>query len=203
MRKKDQTKARRIEAFINDFFLNNYRSPSIREIEAGIGISRQTVYRYLLDLCDSGRVRNLNGSFITELIESSLPHFNSNLPLAGSVSCGPPLMEEAWSGTNITGFLSFLDKTAPYYILRANGDSMKNAGIDEGDYIIIKKANTASYGEIVVAENEYSENTLKRLLFDPQLQRPILHPENPAYSDIIPQEIKIQGIAIHVIKRIE
>ena len=79
---------------------------------------------------------------------------------------------------------------------------MKGAGIDEGDCIIVRKSKTANYGEIVVAMNEHNENTLKRLLFDPKLNRPVLHPENPDYEDIIPDELIIQGIAVSIIKRI-
>ena len=202
MRTKDQLKAQRIQSYINEFFRKNYRSPSLREIEAGTGISRQTAHRYLADMCDDGSVRNLNGNYVTGLIESySSTSFDNRQPI-GSISCGPPQMEEAWSGNSANDFFHDLGYDGSYYILRANGDSMKGAGIDEGDCIIVRKSKTANYGEIVVAMNEHNENTLKRLLFDPKLNRPVLHPENPDYEDIIPDELIIQGIAVSIIKRI-
>ena len=79
---------------------------------------------------------------------------------------------------------------------------MIDAGIDDGDYVVIRQQDTADPGQIVVALLE-DEATLKRYYPEPEKKRVRLHPENEAMDDIIVKHCDIQGIAISVIKSLE
>ena len=84
-----------------------------------------------------------------------------------------------------------------FYVLRAKGDSMIDAGIDDRDLVVVRQQNTADYNQIVVALIE-DEATLKR--YRPEADRVILHAENPEFEDIIVDSCAIQGVAVKVIK---
>ena len=84
-----------------------------------------------------------------------------------------------------------------FFLLRAKGDSMINAGIDDGDLVVVRQQPTAVYNQIVVALVD-DEATLKR--FRPQPDCVYLHPENPSYDDIIVRDCVIQGVAVKVLK---
>ena len=88
-----------------------------------------------------------------------------------------------------------------FYILRANGDSMIDAGIETGDTVVIRKQNTAQFGDIVVALAD-GQNTLKTYAYDEELERVMLQPENEEYDPIYPNELYIQGVAVNVIKKL-
>ncbi len=76
---------------------------------------------------------------------------------------------------------------------------MVNAGIDEGDYVVVRKQDTAEVGQIIVARVD-DKTSLKRYYLDPQRKKIILHPENESYEDQTFDEVDIQGIAKMVIK---
>lgn len=92
-----------------------------------------------------------------------------------------------------------------FYILRAKGDSMVDAGIDEGDLVVIRKQQTAAEGDIVVALDEESRNTLKRLGgFDDEGNVILEYMNQEVYPDkiITVKELIVQGVAEHVIKKL-
>ena len=70
---------------------------------------------------------------------------------------------------------------------------MIGAGIQDGDLVVIRKASHAAVGQIVVAIDDEGQTTLKRLTHDGE--RYYLHPENPEFADIYPEELRIQGVA--------
>ncbi len=86
-------------------------------------------------------------------------------------------------------------------MLRANGNSMINAGIKTGDYVLVQKQNTADPGQIVVALIG-DEATLKRFYPEPEKHRVRLHPDNPEMEDIIVPQCEIQGVAVKVISNL-
>lgn len=87
-------------------------------------------------------------------------------------------------------------------MLRAKGDSMNLAGIDEDDYIVVQKDVEARVGDIVVALDDEDCNTLKRLAYDKEEKKHYLQSEsnNPIHHDIYPRYMSIQGVARRVIK---
>ena len=77
---------------------------------------------------------------------------------------------------------------------------MIGAGIDDGDMVLVRRQETANDGEIVVAWVEGEGNTLKRLRHDGD--QVILHPENPKLADIPVEDLKVQGVAVWVFKKV-
>ena len=86
-------------------------------------------------------------------------------------------------------------------MLRTHGDSMIEAGIKEGDMVVVRKQNHANHGDIVVALVG-NETTLKTYYPEPEKRRIRLHPENKTMKDMIVKECNIQGVAMHVIKKL-
>lgn len=76
---------------------------------------------------------------------------------------------------------------------------MIEAGISDGDLVVIEQTDRAEYGRIVAALDENNGSTLKRLVYDKRKKRPVLHPENSSKQDICPDEIVVQGVAVKVI----
>ena len=202
MRTKSVEKANAIVEFVDAFFERNRRSPSIREIEAGTGIPRPTVQRYLVDMGDKGQIEYDGSNIITEYIRRITTQNIVRLPISGAVPCGEPQSEEEWKG-DFVEFPASLLGSGDFYILMADGDSMTDAGIDKGDYVIVRRTNSAEFGKIVVALDNEQRNTLKRLAFDTKTKRPYLHPENKKYKDIYPDTLSIQGVAEMVIKNLK
>ena len=79
---------------------------------------------------------------------------------------------------------------------------MINVGINDGDYVVIKKQNVAEEGQIVVAMVNNGDCTLKRYFIDRKKKKVRLHPENDEMEDMYYKEVAIQGIAIKVIKNV-
>ena len=90
-----------------------------------------------------------------------------------------------------------------FFLLRAKGDSMIDAGIDSGDLVLIRQQSTAEPGQIIVAlVNDEEEATLKRYYPEPEKRRIRLHPENESMEDIVVEHCTIQGVAVHILKKI-
>ena len=131
---------------------------------------------------------------------SSLDDHILKIPYWGKIACG-----QKKDGRNVDGryfpvLESILD-SGEYFVIEADGDSMINVGIDDGDYIVVKAQAVADHGDIVVALVD-GETTLKRLFYDDENKKIVLHPENEKYSDIAYDELEVQGIAVHVIKKL-
>ena len=117
------------------------------------------------------------------LPEGAIPYVPEpmvNIPLVGSVSCGMPLFAE----DNIEGYIptpeSSLNTGETYFWLRAKGDSMINAGIHEGDLLLIRQQNDVDNGDIAVVAVNGDDATLKRII--KKENTVILQPENPSYT---------------------
>ena len=120
------------------------------------------------------------------------------IPLVGTVTAGTPIL----AVENLEGYYPLLPdfpgSDEDYFMLRVFGDSMIEAGIYDGDKIIVKRQNTADNGEIVVALIEDSA-TVKR--FFKRENKIILHPENSALSDIVLNDVVILGIVEGLIRK--
>lgn len=202
MRTKDKNLLNDIELFIDDYIQNCNRSPSIREIASNFGIAASTVSRYLSALRETGAIEYSGHRNITTKKQrtSSLP--NLCVPILGSVSCGIPKLAEENIEEYVTLPTSIFGK-GDFYLLRANGESMIEAGIDDSDLVLIRRQDYAEVGDIVVALIDNDEATLKRYIPDPVNHRIILHPENHLLDDIIVRDCIIQGIAVHVLKDLQ
>ena len=201
---KTAEKSKIIIDYVNEYYNKYYRSPSLRDIEAAVGIPRATVGLYLNNLKAEG-VIDYDGkreTIITDYIKSVAQKTTEKLNIVGKIACGNPVTEEETRIGTIDFPIALLG-SGEYFVLQAYGDSMINAGIEENDLVIVRRQSSAEYGNIVVAIDENNENTLKRFMYDKKKKRPYLHPENDKYDDIYQNEIKIQGVAVKVIKNLE
>jgi repressor LexA len=201
---KTAEKSKIIIDYVNEYYDKYYRSPSLRDIEAAVGIPRATVGLYLNNLKAEG-VIDYDGkreTIITDYIKSVAQKTTEKLNIVGKIACGNPVTEEETRIGTIDFPIALLG-SGEYFVLQAYGDSMIDAGIEENDLVIVRRQSSADYGKIVVAIDENSENTLKRFMYDKKKKRPYLHPENDKYDDIYQNEIKIQGVAVKVIKNLE
>ena len=128
------------------------------------------------------------------------PEF-SPAAIVGSIPCGTPDERDAQVEEYLPLSVSFFGK-GNFYALRASGNSMIDAQIDDGDLIIIREQQTAEIGDIVVALTDEDKNTLKRLCFDNEQQSYYLHPENKEMEDIYVSSLRVQGVVTHIIKTV-
>lgn len=199
MRHKDESLMRRIRAFAEEFFLRSGRSPSMAEIGSEMGISRGTAHRYLVDMNDRGLIVYDGKRIMTEKTALSRPKVTPASMFNGEIPCGPLDTVEA----AIEGYIclpSAIFGDGELYIIRAQGDSMVCAGIEDGDMVVVDKSACPVEGDIVVAMDDTSRNTLKRMMKDRDSDRYYLHPENPGMADIYVNELMVQGVAKYVIK---
>jgi repressor LexA len=120
------------------------------------------------------------------------------LPLLGSVAAGQPILAEE----NIEEYVSVPELaggSAGEYVLRIRGESMKDAGILEGDYVVVHPQETASDGDIVVALLG-EEATVKRYFREPDHIR--LQPENDAMEPIRTKEVKVLGRVVGLMRSV-
>ena len=188
---------RRIRSFTDEFYKDAGRFPSTTEIAACVGVSRGTAYRYLIAMDEQGMISYDGGEIITQKI-ACLRSSQIAEVYTGSIPCGTPESVEATIADYVSLPTSIFG-SGEMYVLRTRGDSMIDAGIDDGDLVVVKKQNSAKIGDIVVALHN-NENTLKTLWFNKETKRYILHPENKSMEDIEVDNLMIQGVAKYIIK---
>ena len=198
MRSKDKTLMAAIEKFVSDYTDSNGISPTMQEVADGVGSSKATVQRYIAPLCDDGI---LDYSGYRTMTSTKTKAAAIRVPVLGTIACGIPKFAEE----NIEEYVRLpvaLFGKGNFFILRAYGDSMIEAGIDNGDLVLIRQQNYADEGQIVVALME-DEATLKRFYPEPKKHRIRLHPENSRMDDIYVDNCEIQGVAVKVLKDLE
>ena len=188
----------RIIAFVNDFYRDNHRSPTGRQVASGTGIPLSTVQRMLRTMTENGRI-DYDGETIVTTRVAKVSEKTTPVGIIGSIPCGNLSLEDE-AVEEIVNLPVALFGKSDLFLLHASGDSMTGAGIDDGDLVLIKKQEEARNGDIVVAYIEGEGNTLKR--YRQYGNTVFLHPENPKYRDIPLLNCRIQGIAINVIKKL-
>ena len=184
-------KREEILQFLTQFVCENGYAPSVREICTAVGLqSTATVHYHLSALRDAGLIEmdDMKKRAI------SLPECRraDRIPVVGVVTAGVPIL----AVENIEGYLPW-DGERGCYALRVRGDSMINAGILDGDKVVVRPQQTADNGEIVVALLDDSA-TVKR--FHKDGSTVWLMPENPAYDPIDGTQAQILGKVKAVIR---
>lgn len=139
-----------------------------------------------------------------ETTEPSAPSFTLDpssivyIPILGRAPCGP-IKEAITENDQCFPFPETVLDNGDYYMLVASGDSTIDAGIDDGDYVLVKQQNIANEGEIVVAMTD-GDTTIKRIHYDDSNKKCVLCPENQNYLCQSYDNIDIQGVVIKVIK---
>lgn len=199
MRSKSIELMKEIKDYVEAYYLSECQSPSITKIAKKVGLARSTAHGYLIEMRERGMLSYDGKEIRTELTEKVMPNV-TRAAVLGSVSCGVPRLAEE----NIDEYVSLPESMfgkGEFYILRAKGDSMIEAGIDDGDLVVIRQQPSADNGQIVVALIG-DEATLKTFYRDDKNKRVRLHPENEAMEDIFVDNCLIQGVAVKVIKEL-
>lgn len=149
MRHKSNDRMMQIKDFVEKYYLTNRHSPSTREIAEALGIVKSTAYKYLIAMRDQGMIDYDGENVFTDKIEKANVELTS-VAVLGSISCGVPQLEEEYAEEFVTLPVSMFGK-GEFYFLRANGTSMIEAGIDDGDLVLIRKQSEAKDGQIAVA----------------------------------------------------
>jgi repressor LexA len=176
--------------------------PTVRDIGKAIGLnSSSTVHAHLANLEKIGLLRRdpTKPRAIEVLVDKARQAVApSGLPLVGQVAAGQPLLAEE----NIEDYVD-MPRIAGGddggYVLRVKGDSMKDAGILEGDYVVVRPQETAKNGEIVVALVG-EEATVKRFFRESDHVR--LQPENQAMDPIRTRDVQLLGRVVGVCRRV-
>ena len=196
--------------FIIDYQKKNNVTPSFDEMKDGLDLkSKSGIHRIVSALEERGYIKKLNNrARAIEIIKNvnlidteNGKNKNSiiSIPILGKIAAGLPI-EAISDNTNYIELPETLLKKGEYFILNVEGDSMIEAGIFDGDQVVIRKANDANNGEIVVALIDNNEATLKRIF--KRGQQVALQPENSNYKTVIygPDRIQIQGVLKHLIR---
>lgn len=183
--------------FAQQFYLENGRSPSTAKIAESLGMAKATAYRYLMEMDTQGMLR-YDGQTIVTAVTKKLDQRMTKIALIGEIPCGAPQYQEEHIEAYMSLPTTIIGK-GDFFMLRASGDSMIEAGIADGDLVVVRRQMEAQDGDIVVALVE-NQNTLKRFFREKDGERIILRPENRRMQDMIVEDCAIQGVACHVIK---
>jgi len=214
--KHDAARKQKIIDFIAVTTRDRGYAPSVREIAVAVDLaSTSAVHHHLQALEHEGFLeRGASQSRAIRLTaqgmmragmsaagsSSVVPFDGHTLPVIGEIAAGGPI--EAYQDPNET--LAVPDAVAAgsdAYVLRVRGDSMIEAHITDGDYVVIRPQQTASDGDIVVAQVEENAVTLKR--FYKEKNRVRLQPANEQYAPQFYDSVRIQGKLIGVIRRVD
>lgn len=178
--------------------------PSVREIGDAVGLlSSSTVHGHLQTLEEKGYIRrDPTKPRAIEILDGSSPNESGkrvvHVPIVGKVTAGQPIL----AVENIEDTFPIpadLVREESVFMLKVQGDSMIEAGILDGDYIVVRQQQTARNGEIVVAMIG-EEATVKRFFKEKTLIR--LQPENSSMDPIYSQDAKVIGKVIGVFRYI-
>lgn len=216
MTKHDAARKQRIIDYIAATLRARGYPPSVREIASAVDLaSTSAVHHHLSALEREGYLERgatqsrairltpmaaLRAGLSSELIGQMNGTESHTLVIVGEIAAGGPI--EAYQNANET--LNVAETIAPTgdaYVLRVRGDSMIDAHITDGDFVVIRPQQTARNGDIVVAQVEENAVTLKR--FFKEKDRIRLQPANEQYPPQFYDDVRIQGKLIGVIRRVD
>lgn len=201
MRSKSAELKTKICDTVNDWKRNVGRTPSLKELGDELGVNKSTIYRYLVEMNEDGLLEYDGSSIDTKELNRRTMN-TARAAIVGSIPCGEAQSEEEYVEEYVNLPTNLFGK-GDFYILRAKGDSMEDAGICEGDLVIIKKQCTAEVGDIIVALDGDNQNTLKRYGGITKKGEAVLEYMNEAVypgKTIRVKTLVVQGVAEHVLK---
>jgi len=188
--------------FIKAFIGEHHFPPTMREISEHFSISVKGAYDHVKALEKKGYLKiDNNRSRTIEVVGYDEPVDEQvrEIPILGNVAAGLPLLAEE----NLEGTVRLPTEhlgSGSHFALHVRGDSMRNAGIMDGDLAVFRQQPVAENGDIVVAMVEEAV-TLKR--FYREKNRVRLQAENPAYPPIFTQHVRVLGKLAHLIRSYE
>jgi repressor LexA len=214
--KHDAARKKRIIQFIAETLRDRGYPPSVREIAAAVELaSTSAVHHHLQALeregyLERGATRSralrltptatLSVGLTNGLVPQQAGGPSYALPVIGEIAAGGPI--EAYQDASETlSVPESIVASGDAYVLRVRGDSMIEAHITDGDFVVIRPQQTARNGDIVVAQVEENAVTLKR--FFKEKNRIRLQPANDQYPAQYYDDVRIQGKLIGVIRRVD
>lgn len=191
---------REIFNFLRDNSEDFSRPPSLDELCSALGMaSRGSMYKHIMALIKAGLVEPFTGNKqggvrLSIQAQSDDEIEEQGLPFIGSIAAGMPIA--ALTTINYMMVPDALKTNKPCYVLQVKGESMIEAGIFDGDWVVIEQRDYASNGEIVVALIEDSEATLKYI--EQSAEQVLLLPANANMSALSyhPEQVAIQGVLV-------
>lgn len=175
--------------------------PSIREICAALNFkSTSSVHQYIARLAEKGYIDK--GDLKTRAIKIVGDEPTISIPVIGKVAAGEPILAQENIEDYFSigeSFFSQSDLKNDTFVLKVQGESMIKAGINNGDYIIVSKQNTARNGQIVVAMID-GNATVKTFYKEKEYVR--LQPENDTMEPIIVKDVQIIGKVVGLFRKI-
>ena len=194
---------REILTYLGSYSDSNGYAPSFEEIAEQFNYnSLATVHEHLSNLERKGYIkRSYNESRAIEILPTEAFARAVELPLLGSVAAGVPI-EAMASGESLCVPESFLRKSGNHFVLKVRGNSMVDAHIGDGDFVIVNERRSADNGEMVIAMMQGSAATVKKF-FRERDGRIRLQPANDTMEPIYVHEndISIQGVVVGVLRR--
>lgn len=192
--------------FVKEFMVSHGYPPTVREICNSLGLSSPaTVHSHLAQLESKGYIKkNSNKNRAIELLVNNEYLTKKDdvieVPLLGKITAGNPIeaIERPDEYFSLPAYL--IPKQKEVFTLKVSGESMINAGIFDGDIVIVERTNTARNGEIVVAMTDENEVTLKTFYKENGYFR--LQPENDTMEPFIFENITILGKAIGLYRKL-
>jgi len=189
---------------IFDFLRSNHEKfpvpPTLEQLCVALGVvSRGSMHKHISALIDAGLVEPFAGNKqggirLSAKAQRNYTACEHSLPFVGKIAAGKPI--EALENINYMAVPEMLKSSKPCYVLQVKGDSMIDAGIFDGDWVVIEQRSYARNGEIVVALIEKSEATLKYIEQSPD--KVLLLPANAdmAAMSYRPEQVEIQGVLV-------
>ncbi len=191
--------------YIKKYIADHGYPPAIREICKGVNLSSPaTVFVHMKNLEQLGYIKTTSNKFRTIEILCENEYLEQNedivkVPLLGKITAGSPITAIEQPNEFFDIPASLIPATATVFTLHVSGESMINAGIYDGDYVIVQKQNNAKNGDIVVAMTEENEATIKTFYKEKNHIR--LQPENDTMDPIILDNCTILGKAIGLYRK--
>lgn len=178
--------------YISESIIENGYAPSVRDIEEALGFrSTSTVQMYINRLEEFGLIKKSDGKSRSITLTGTTPIGTNKVPVLGKVTAGSPIL----AAQNFDGYVDFAVESRRYdpqnlFALKVSGVSMIEAGIMDGDYVIVNRCDYAENGEIIVALID-DEATVKTFYKENGHFR--LQPENSSLKPIIVKEMSVLG----------
>jgi len=191
--------------FIEEYQMAYGKSPTLKEMREHFQVSSDnSILKHLKALKEKGFIKKDDtprGISLLDSVKQKLMGGNAgiSLPVLGSIPAGGPVFTEEYVNGHMNVGDELAKNSTDYFILEVTGNSMIDAGIFEGDMVVVDMKKTPQNGDIVVALVD-NENTLKRLIKEGD--QVYLKAENKNYQDIHPvNDLSVQGVVSSLIRR--
>jgi repressor LexA len=206
---KTQLSKKQVDAVrhIRNWIMHKGKTPSVRELMSALGYksprSAALIIEKLIQKSILRKRANGDLQLIKDIDADSVHARTVDIPLVGMVTCGVPILAQE----NIEGFIpvsvSLAKPGFKYFLLRAKGDSMNKAGINDGDLILVRQQSVAQNGDIVVALID-DEATVKEFQHSKNCVVLMPRSNNKNHKPIILTEnFQVQGVAVTTIPNLE